>query len=67
MMKTKRLYQSPWTRRDVVELEDGFCGSTSIMESPANIEAAGHETGFDSEDGGNTFTGGGKDGGIIWE
>ena len=27
MMKTKRLYQSPWTRRDVVELEDGFCGS----------------------------------------
>ena len=31
MMKTKRLYQSPWTRRDVVELEDGFCGS--IMET----------------------------------
>lgn len=30
-MKTKRLYQSPWTRRDVVELEDGFCGS--IMET----------------------------------
>ena len=31
MMKEKRLYQSPWTRRDVVELEDGFCGS--IMET----------------------------------
>ena len=31
MMKTKRLYQSPWTKRDVVELEDGFCGS--IMET----------------------------------
>ena len=61
MMKTKRLYQSPWTRRDVVELEDGFCGS--IVESPAKIEATGHETGFDSEDGGNTFTGGGTD----WE
>ncbi len=30
-MKTKRLYQSPTTRRDVVELEDGFCGS--IMET----------------------------------
>ena len=27
MMKEKRLYQSPTTRRDVVELEDGFCGS----------------------------------------
>lgn len=26
-MKEKRLYQSPTTRRDVVELEDGFCGS----------------------------------------
>lgn len=26
-MKTKRLYQSPQTRRDEVELEDGFCGS----------------------------------------
>ncbi len=30
-MKTKRLYQSPQTRRDEVELEDGFCGS--IMET----------------------------------
>ena len=27
MMKTKRLYQSPQTRRDEVDLEDGFCGS----------------------------------------
>ena len=30
-MKTKRLYQSPQTRRDEVDLEDGFCGS--IMET----------------------------------
>ena len=47
MMKEKRLYQSPTTRRDVVELEDGFCGS--IMESPSSaVQASHHETGFDN-------------------
>lgn len=61
MMKEKRLYQSPQTRRDEVELEDGFCGS--IMEKPAQIEAAGHTTGFDSQDGGHSFSGGGTE----WE
>ena len=46
MMKTKRLYQSPWTRRDVVELEDGFCGS--IMENRTNaVEVEGHTVGGD--------------------
>ena len=46
MMKTKRLYQSPWTRRDVVELEDGFCGS--IMENKTNaVEVEGHTVGGD--------------------
>ena len=45
-MKEKRLYQSPWTRRDVVELEDGFCGS--IMESPSSaVEVEGHTVGKD--------------------
>ena len=44
MMKTKRLYQSPWTRRDVVELEDGFCGS--IMEKKT-VEVEGHTVGGD--------------------
>ena len=44
MMKEKRLYQSPWTRRDLVELEDGFCGS--IMENKANaVEIEGHTVG----------------------
>ena len=46
MMKTKKLYQSPWIRRDVVELEDGFCGS--IMESKTNaVEVEGHTVGGD--------------------
>ncbi|MBR6629038.1 MAG: hypothetical protein IKL03_03635 [Bacteroidaceae bacterium] len=46
MMKTKRLYQSPWTRRDEVELEDGFCGS--IMEGKDNaVEIEGHTVGND--------------------
>ena len=45
-MKTKRLYQSPWTRRDVVELEDGFCGSVVVVnESPAKLEE--HEVNTD--------------------
>ena len=43
-MKTKRLYQSPTTRRDVVELEDGFCGSI-VQNNPNNgfVETTGHE------------------------
>ena len=46
MMKEKRLYQSPTTRRDVVELEDGFCGS--IMENKTNaVEVEGHTVGGD--------------------
>ena len=46
MMKEKRLYQSPWTRRDVVELEDGFCGS--IMENNTKaVEVEGHTVGGD--------------------
>ena len=46
MMKEKRLYQSPWTRRDVVELEDGFCGSVVVVnESPAKLEE--HEVNTD--------------------
>ena len=51
MMKTKRLYQSPWTRRDVVELEDGFCGS--IIENKTNaVEVEGHTVGGDYQFGG---------------
>ena len=53
MMKTKRLYQSPQTRRDVVELEDGFCGS--IMGSSEAAKTSEHLTGFDDSDG-DTFT-----------
>jgi len=66
MMKTKRLYQSPWTRRDVVELEDGFCGS--IMENKAKaVEVEGHTVGKDydfasgkDEDGNGGFS-------VTWE
>ena len=66
-MKTKRLYQSPLTRRDEVELEDGFCGS--IMEGKANaVEIEGHTVGGDYDfadsdpdnDGTNNF-------GVTWE
>ena len=66
MMKEKRLYQSPWTRRDVVELEDGFCGS--IMENKTNaVEVEGHTVGKDydfasgkDEDGNGGFS-------VTWE
>ena len=65
MMKTKRLYQSPTTRRDVVELEDGFCGS--IMENKT-VEVEGHTVGGDynfadsdpDKDGTNNFD-------VTWE
>ena len=51
MMKTKRLYQSPWTRRDVVELEDGFCGSiTNDAGLGQTIESATQEyAAFDAQ------------------
>ena len=66
MMKTKRLYQSPQTRRDEVELEDGFCGS--IMENKTNVvEVEGHTVGKDydfasgkDEDGNGGFS-------VTWE
>ena len=43
-MKTKRLYQSPQTRRDEVDLEDGFCGSI-VQDNPNTgfVETTGHE------------------------
>ena len=50
-MKTKRLYQSPQTRRDEVELEDGFCGSiTDDLGKGQIIESTtqGYET-FDAQ------------------
>ena len=51
MMKTKRLYQSPWTRRDVVELEDGFCGSiTNDMGKGVEVTSQTQEYGaFDAQ------------------
>ena len=44
MMKTKILYQAPHTERNVVELEDGFCGSI-VQNNPNNgfVETTGHE------------------------
>ena len=51
-MKTKRLYQSPQTRRDVVELEDGFCGSiTNDMGKGVEVTSQTQEYGaFDAKD-----------------
>ena len=65
MMKTKRLYQSPWTRRDVVELEDGFCGSITndaglgqtVESASQGFEEVSVSEGFDT----NT------DGTIKWD
>ena len=66
MMKEKRLYQSPTTRRDVVELEDGFCGS--IMENKTDaVQVEGHTVGGDYQFGGeedHTSTGGFK---VEWD
>mgnify|MGYP000479048277 CR=1 FL=1 len=67
MMNTKRLYQSPWTRRDVVELEDGFCGSiTNDAGLGQTIESTtqGYET-FDAQTS-DAFAKG-NDGKILWE
>lgn len=52
MMKTKRLYQSPWTRRDEVELEDGFCGSiTDDLGKGVEVTSASQEyASFDASD-----------------
>ena len=64
-MKTKRLYQSPQTRRDEVELEDGFCGSiTDDLGKGQIIESASQ--GFEEvsvSDGIDTNT----DGTIKWD
>ena len=54
MMKTKRLYQSPRTRRDVVELEDGFCGSITNdagLGQTIKSNTQGYES-FDASQGG---------------
>ena len=53
-MKTKRLYQSPWTRRDVVDLEDGFCGSITNddgLGQTIKSNTQGYES-FDASQGG---------------
>ena len=61
-MKTKRLYQSPWTRRDEVELEDGFCGSI-VQNNPNNgfVETTGHEVVRIDADNGLNSTGTGDE------
>ena len=65
MMKEKRLYQSPPTRRDEVELEDGFCGSiTNDAGLGQTVESASQ--GFEEvsvSDGFDTNT----DGTIKWD
>ena len=57
-MKTKRLYQSPQTRRDEVELEDGFCGSI-VQNDPDNgfVQTTEHEVNTIDADNGLNSTG----------
>ena len=53
-MKTKRLYQSPQTKRDEVELEDGFCGSiTNDMGKGVEVTSSAQE--YASFDASNAF------------
>ena len=64
-MKTKRLYQSPTTRRDEVELEDGFCGSIT-NDLGQGVEVTSASQGFEEvsvSDGFDTNT----DGTIKWD
>ena len=57
MMKTKRLYQSPQTRRDEVELDDGFCGSITddlgkgveVPSASQGYEEVGFADGFETD------------------
>ena len=66
MMKTKRLYQSPWTRRDEVDLEDGFCGS--IMETNQGSIESTKQTyqEFDAADGASNPFETNEETGSIW-
>ena len=65
-MKTKRLYQSPQTRRDEVELEDGFCGS--IMETNQGSIESTRQTyqEFDAADGASNPFEYNEETGSIW-
>ena len=64
MMKTKRLYQSPKTRRDEVELEDGFCGSITndlgqgveVTSASQGYEEVGFNDGFLTDTKGENIT-----------
>ena len=66
-MKTKRLYQSPQTRRDEVELEDGFCGSiTNDLGKGVEVTSSTQEyASFDASD--ESVFQQGDNGGIQWE
>lgn len=56
-MKIKRHYTSPVTQRATVELEGGFCGSVGgeIHTNNTRVESAKHDTGFDNQDGSDSF------------
>ena len=69
MMKTKRMYQSPQTRRDEVELEDGFCGSiTNDMGKGVEVTSSAQEyASFDASDAFQTDKDGNGNSHISWE
>lgn len=48
-MKTKEKYESPIMERTLVELEDGFCAASAVVENPqgANGEIKAHEVNTD--------------------
>lgn len=55
-MKTKRHYTAPVTQRATVELEGGFCGSVGgEIQTNTRVESAKHDTGFDNQDGSDSF------------
>ena len=65
-MKTKRLYQSPQTRRDVVELEDGFCGSIT-NDAGEGVEVTSKTQEYEAFDAKDAFQNTDDNSAIKWE
>ena len=65
-MKTKRLYQSPQTRRDEVDLEDGFCGSIT-NDLGQGVEVTSTTQAYEEFDASSAFESTDNNDGIRWE
>ncbi len=56
-MKTEReIYLKPLTLREQVAMEQGICAGSIYTPNGREVKAMEHTTGFDSKDGGDTFT-----------